>query len=100
MSRAACSSSHAVGEHRLDHLIVGDRPAGDDAALGELGRFLDEPGGGAAAARGDHQALAPEPGMGEAHAVALAADAVGGRDPDILEGEDRVMVIVGVGIER
>ena len=73
----------------------------DDAGLGEFGRLLDEPRHGAAAARGDHQALAAEPGMGETHARRLRRRC--GRSPapaTSVESEDRMMVIVGVGVGR
>src|SRR6187397_3078538 len=82
---------HAVGEHRLDHLLLCERLAPDLARLRERRRFLDETRGCAAAARGDHEPLAPEPGMREAHAVTLRTEPVRLRHEDVLEPVRRVV---------
>ncbi len=86
----------AVREHELDGLILGDGPSGHHALARERRGLLDEALGGSAAARGDHQALAPEPAMGEIHAAALVADEVGGRDPHAGEAVGGMMRRVGM----
>jgi hypothetical protein len=89
-----------VGEHGLDQLIVGYGTTRHEPVSGEIQARFDEPSGGTAASGGDHQALAAEPGIGEGHAVAFAADAVGDRHPNAFESNHRVMVVVGMGIGR
>ena len=67
-------------------------------APGERSRFGDEPLRGAAAPRGDHQPLVPEPLVDEPHPVPFGADEVRPRDADVVEGEDRVVVGQGVRV--
>ena len=50
--------------------------------------------------RGNQQALAAKPRMGETHSFAFGADAVLEGHGDILEAQDGMMVIIGVGIGR
>ena len=67
----------AVGEHRLDQLMLGDGPAELHAAHGELERVGDEPLGDADAHGGDVEPAAIEHlhGRLEAHALSgRAAD--------------------------
>ena len=89
----------AVGQHELDRLLLGDGFAEGDAGLGECRRLVDQPLGGTAAARGNAQALVAEPVIGEFHAPAFLADAVGDGHADVLEAVDGMMggVVVGIG---
>jgi hypothetical protein len=63
-----------------------------DAIGRERGHLRDQALGGAGAAGGDHQPLEAEPLARVQHAAALVADEVGGRDADVGELDDRVMV--------
>ena len=71
-----------------------------DALLRERGGLLDQPLGGAAAPRRDHQPLVAEPRVRERHAVALGADQLRGGHADVVERDDRVGVGVRVRVPR
>ena len=89
---------HAVGEHSRDQAVLGDRMAACRTGLRELGHLGDEALGRAQAAGRDHQPLETEPLPRVGHAVALAADQVGGGDADVLERHDGVVVADGVRV--
>ena len=82
-----------VGEHELDRLALHEGLTADDPLLRERGRLRHQPVHGAAAPRSDHEAFVPEPLVGEVHAVALVADPVRRRHADVLERENRVVVV-------
>ncbi len=65
-----------VGEHELDPLVVSDLGSVCHPILGESGGLRDQPLCRPAAAGGDHETLVAEPGVREAHPVALAPDEV------------------------
>src|SRR5829696_3866026 len=89
---------HGVGQHELDRLVAEDGLAVGVAFAGEGGRLLDQPLGRPQRPGRDHQALVAEPLVDKAHAVALGADQLAGGDTDVLEGDHRVVVGVGVAV--
>ena len=89
-----------VRQHVPDRLELHDRLAELHALLRERGGFVDQPVHRTAAAGGDHQSLVAEPLVRERHAVPFGADQVRGRDPHVLERDDRMGVGVGVRIAR
>src|SRR5579885_438482 len=90
----------AVGQHDLDCLALRDGLAEGDAAPGERRGLVDQALGGAAAACGDAEPLIPEPVMGELHPPAFRADAIAGRNPDILEAVDGMVGGIAVAVGR
>jgi hypothetical protein len=89
---------HAVREHARHQAVRGDRDAAGDPRPRERGHLRDQAVGRAGAAGGDHQPLEAEPLARVEHAAALVADEVGGRDADVGELDDRVMVADRVGV--
>ena len=89
---------HAVREHAGHQAVLTDRLTADLTRGGERGHLGDQAFGRAEAAGGHHQSLEPEPLIREGHPVALGTDQVRRRDPDVLEGDDRVVMADRVGV--
>jgi hypothetical protein len=90
----------AVGDPLADHTLLGDRLAERRALVSAAAHQLQRTLGGADRAHAVVDAARTQPRLGDREAAALLAEQVGPRDPDVLEGELAMALVVVVAEDQ